>query len=106
MIVLYIVNEGASVQRCVYFSQVEPDGTYVKIAKNEKMTYGTMIFVRAMIVLDVAARGLAQACTIAVRYSCVRRQSELKPGYVTHTTASCSCYLPRSLHIKPEEKPY
>ncbi|ELT92563.1 hypothetical protein CAPTEDRAFT_167362 [Capitella teleta] len=59
---------------------VEPDGTYVRIAKNEKAAYSTMIFVRAMIVLEVATRGLAQACTIAVRYSCVRRQSELVPG--------------------------
>jgi len=40
-----------------------------------------MVFIRAMVVLDQAARGLAQAATIAVRYSCVRRQSELKPGY-------------------------
>ena len=49
-----------------------------------KLNYGTMVFVRAMIVLDPAARGLAQATTIAIRYSCVRRQSELKPGYNSH----------------------
>jgi acyl-CoA oxidase len=59
---------------------VEPDGTYKRIAKSEKAAYSTMIFVRAMIVLEVATRGLAQACTIAIRYSCVRRQSELVPG--------------------------
>ena len=47
---------------------------------NEKLSYGTMVFIRAMIVYDVAARNLAHACTIATRYSAVRRQSELKPG--------------------------
>lgn len=59
---------------------MEPDGTYVKVSKSEKAAYSTMIFVRAMIVLEVAAKGLGQACTIAIRYSCVRRQSELVPG--------------------------
>ena len=57
-----------------------PDGTYVKTAKSDKLGYGTMVFIRAMVVLDQAARGLAQASTIAIRYSCIRRQSELKPG--------------------------
>lgn len=57
-----------------------PDGTYRKLAKSDKLSYGPMVFVRAMIVLDQSARGLAQATTIAIRYSCIRRQSELKPG--------------------------
>ncbi len=61
-------------------AQVLPDGTYVQDSSNSKQSYGTMVFVRAMIAFDVAARGLAQACTIAVRYSAVRRQSEMKPG--------------------------
>lgn len=60
-------------------AQVLEDGTYIK-PKTERHAYGTMIFVRAMIVLDQAARGLAQAATIAIRYSCIRRQSELRPG--------------------------
>lgn len=60
--------------------QVLCDGTYVKNTTAVKLNYGAMVFVRAMIVWDQAARGLAQAVTIAVRYSCVRRQSELKPG--------------------------
>jgi len=60
--------------------QVLRDGTYLKNTTAEKLNYGTMVFIRAMVVLDQAARGLAQATTIAVRYSCVRRQSELKPG--------------------------
>ena len=56
------------------------DGTYIKNATAEKLNYGTMVMVRAMIIWDQAGRGLAQAVTIAIRYSCVRRQSELKPG--------------------------
>jgi len=68
--------------------QVLRDGTYVKNATAERLNYGTMVFVRAMIVWDQAARGLAQALTIAIRYSCVRRQSELRPGYAVY---SCVC---------------
>ncbi|CAD5125734.1 DgyrCDS13943 [Dimorphilus gyrociliatus] len=60
-------------------SRVEPDGTYIK-AKNSKLTYGTMVFVRSVLIRDVAALSLAQCATIAIRYSCVRRQSEIKPG--------------------------
>uniref|UniRef100_A0A0B8RV50 Acyl-coenzyme A oxidase n=1 Tax=Philothamnus irregularis TaxID=1899461 RepID=A0A0B8RV50_9SAUR len=59
-------------------AKVEPDGTYVK-PLNAKLTYGTMVFIRSFIVGD-AARSLAKACTIAIRYSAVRHQSELKPG--------------------------
>ena len=65
------------------------DGTYVKNTTVEKLSYGTMVFIRAMIILDQAARGLAQATTIAVRYSCVRRQSELRPGYMFHCHICC-----------------
>ncbi|KAM6468970.1 peroxisomal acyl-coenzyme A oxidase 1 isoform 5-T5 [Liasis olivaceus] len=59
-------------------AKVEPDGTYVK-PLNAKLTYGTMVFIRSIIVGD-AARSLARACTIAIRYSAVRHQSELQPG--------------------------
>ena len=59
--------------------QVLPDGRYVR-AKTNKLSYGTMVFVRSMIVADVSGKGLAAAVTIATRYSAVRRQSELKPG--------------------------
>ena len=58
-----------------------PDGTYVR-AKSNKLSYGTMVFVRSMIVADVSGKGLAAAVTIATRYSAVRRQSELNPGLV------------------------
>ncbi|XP_054026689.1 peroxisomal acyl-coenzyme A oxidase 1 isoform X2 [Dryobates pubescens] len=60
------------------YAQVEPDGTYVKPV-SDKLTYGTMVFIRSLIVGD-AARALSKACTIAIRYSAVRHQSELKPG--------------------------
>lgn len=60
------------------YAKVENDGTYVKPV-SDKLTYGTMVFIRAHIVGE-SARFLSKACTIAVRYSAVRRQSELKPG--------------------------
>ncbi|KAM7145870.1 peroxisomal acyl-coenzyme A oxidase 1 isoform 2-T2 [Macrochelys suwanniensis] len=60
------------------YAKVEPDGTYVK-PLSDKLTYGTMVFIRSHIVGD-SARSLSRACTIAIRYSSVRHQSELKPG--------------------------
>ncbi|EEB20498.1 Acyl-coenzyme A oxidase 1, peroxisomal, putative [Pediculus humanus corporis] len=59
-------------------SKVLEDGTYVK-APSSKLTYGTMMFVRVVLVKDAASM-LGKAVTIATRYSAVRRQSELKPG--------------------------
>ncbi|KRT79485.1 hypothetical protein AMK59_7150, partial [Oryctes borbonicus] len=52
------------------------DGSYVK-SPSSKLTYGTMIFVRVVIVQD-AANYLRKAATIAVRYSAVRHQSYIK----------------------------
>nr|XP_014342276.1 PREDICTED: peroxisomal acyl-coenzyme A oxidase 1 isoform X2 [Latimeria chalumnae] len=60
------------------YAKVEPDGTYVK-PPSDKLTYGTMVFIRSLIVGE-SARNLAKASTIAIRYSAVRHQSELKPG--------------------------
>lgn len=60
------------------YAQVKPDGTYVKPVSN-KLTYGTMVFVRSFLV-GAAAQSLSKACTIAIRYSAVRHQSEIKPG--------------------------
>ncbi|XP_015119156.1 probable peroxisomal acyl-coenzyme A oxidase 1 [Diachasma alloeum] len=57
-------------------SQVLEDGTYIK-PKTDKLTYGTMMFVRVVLVTDIA-RYLSKAVTIAVRYSAVRRQSQIK----------------------------
>ncbi|KAM5135159.1 peroxisomal acyl-coenzyme A oxidase 1 [Mantella aurantiaca] len=59
-------------------AKVEPDGTYVK-PLSDKLTYGTMVFIRSMIVGE-SARSLARACTIAIRYSAVRHQSEIRVG--------------------------
>jgi acyl-CoA oxidase len=56
------------------------DGTYVK-SPSDKLTYGTMMFVRVILLQDMAGY-LSKASTIAIRYSAVRRQSELKPGWV------------------------
>lgn len=53
----------------------------MKVARHGKLTYGTMVFVRVTLVGE-ASFNLAKAVTIAVRYSAVRRQSELRPGYV------------------------
>ncbi|KAG7175001.1 Peroxisomal acyl-coenzyme A oxidase 1-like 3, partial [Homarus americanus] len=59
-------------------SKVLEDGTYVKPA-NDKLAYGTMVFVRVAICFD-SYRQLQRAVTIATRYSAVRHQSELVPG--------------------------
>ncbi|KAM3958975.1 acyl-coenzyme A oxidase 1 [Aphomia sociella] len=58
-------------------AQVLKDGTF-KAGVNSKLTYGTMVYVRVIIVNNMANL-LARAVTIAVRYSAVRRQSKPKP---------------------------
>ncbi|KAL4217668.1 Peroxisomal acyl-coenzyme A oxidase 1 [Mactra antiquata] len=60
------------------YAKVEKDGTYVP-PSNMKLAYGSMVFIRALIVGD-CARSLAQACVITTRYSAVRRQTEIRPG--------------------------
>ncbi|XP_078506954.1 peroxisomal acyl-coenzyme A oxidase 1-like [Lissotriton helveticus] len=60
------------------YAQVEPNGAYVK-PLSDKLTYGTMVYIRTLTV-RAAAYSLSKACTIAIRYSAVRHQSELKPG--------------------------
>ena len=60
--------------------KVAPDGIYTKPLR-EKLGYGTMTRVRANLV-GYCAVALAKGVTIAVRYSAVRRQSEMRPGYV------------------------
>ncbi|ORY95705.1 acyl-CoA dehydrogenase/oxidase C-terminal [Syncephalastrum racemosum] len=55
------------------YSQVKPGtGEYVK-PPNAKLSYGTMVFVRANIVMGVRM-AIAKAVTIATRYSAVRQQ--------------------------------
>ncbi|XP_062402305.1 peroxisomal acyl-coenzyme A oxidase 1 isoform X2 [Sardina pilchardus] len=60
------------------YAKVEPDGTYHK-PPSSKLTYGTMVFIRSMIVGE-SSRALAKSSTIAIRYSSVRHQSEIRPG--------------------------
>ncbi|XP_049577730.1 peroxisomal acyl-coenzyme A oxidase 1 isoform X2 [Syngnathus scovelli] len=60
------------------YAKVDPDGTYFK-PPSDKLTYGTMVFIRSMIVGE-SARALAKSSTIAIRYSVVRHQSEIRPG--------------------------
>lgn len=59
-------------------NRVLEDGTYVK-APSSVLTYGTMMFVRVVIVKDMA-NYLSKAATIATRYSAVRRQSPIDPN--------------------------
>lgn len=59
-------------------NKVMADGTYVK-APSSVLTYGTMMFVRVVILRDVA-NYLSKAVTIATRYSAVRRQSPIDPN--------------------------
>ncbi|XP_042303823.1 peroxisomal acyl-coenzyme A oxidase 2-like [Sceloporus undulatus] len=61
------------------FSQVLPDGQYKKQG-SDKINYLTMIVVRVYMLRSEVVLTLLKACTIAIRYSAVRRQSELKPG--------------------------
>ncbi|XP_029040875.1 probable peroxisomal acyl-coenzyme A oxidase 1 [Osmia bicornis bicornis] len=56
-------------------SQVLEDGTYVK-ALSDKLTYGTMVFVRVMLVHDIV-NYLLKGVTITTRYSAVRRQGQI-----------------------------
>ena len=64
--------------RAVSSLQVKPDGTYIK-PPTAKITYGTMSYVRAGIVI-MSARSLAKTVTIATRYSVVRRQGQPDEG--------------------------
>jgi acyl-CoA oxidase len=61
-------------------SQVLPDGTYFK-PPTDKVTYGSLVYGRVML-FDTSAKLLAQAVTIAIRYSVVRRQTINRPGCV------------------------
>ncbi|XP_062581681.1 peroxisomal acyl-coenzyme A oxidase 1-like [Saccostrea cucullata] len=60
------------------YSKVLEDGTYVT-PPDQRIAYGTMVLIRAKIV-GMISSSLATACVIAVRYSAVRRQTEVSPG--------------------------
>lgn len=52
------------------------DGTF-KASPHSKLAYGTMVFVRVLIVND-SSNKLSRAAAISIRYSAVRKQSQLK----------------------------
>ncbi|XP_028031521.1 probable peroxisomal acyl-coenzyme A oxidase 1 [Bombyx mandarina] len=58
-------------------AKVLEDGTYVN-SPSSKLTYGTMMFVRVVLVNDMC-NYMAKAVTTATRYSAVRHQSQPKP---------------------------
>lgn len=80
---------------------MEPDGTYAK-PPSTKLTYGTMVFIRSMIVGD-SARCLAKSCTISIRYSAVRHQSEIRPGSVETNKCTQTVQGNSSKHCKTQE---
>ncbi|TKR72830.1 hypothetical protein L596_020225 [Steinernema carpocapsae] len=59
------------------YSKVLENGDYVA-PQHSKLGYGTMVFVRSVMIRDQSMQ-LAAAATIAIRYSAIRRQGELKP---------------------------
>ncbi|OWF50076.1 peroxisomal acyl-coenzyme A oxidase 1-like [Mizuhopecten yessoensis] len=62
------------------YAKVAEDGAFtVSTNEGSRLTYGTMLFVRAMIVSGTSTV-LGMACTVATRYSAVRRQTEVSPG--------------------------
>uniref|UniRef100_A0A8B9VIR2 Acyl-coenzyme A oxidase n=1 Tax=Anas zonorhyncha TaxID=75864 RepID=A0A8B9VIR2_9AVES len=61
------------------FCEVQPDGTYIRRG-SQKINYFTMTTVRVSLLSDEVILPLMKACTIAIRYSAVRRQSKLNPG--------------------------
>lgn len=70
-------------------AQVKTDGTYIK-SPSSVLTYGTMMFVRVVILRDVS-NYLSKAVTIVTRYSAIRRQSpidpnEAEPQVIDHVT--------------------
>jgi len=86
-------------------AKVMEDGTFVKSPSNV-LTYGTMMFVRVVILRDVA-NYLSKAVTIVTRYSSVRRQSpidptEREPQVIDHVTQQYKVYpnIARVLVIK------
>ncbi|KAJ1949766.1 hypothetical protein IWQ62_006681, partial [Dispira parvispora] len=54
------------------FAKVTRDGRYIR-PSNAKLTYGTMVYVRQLIVRNCAF-GLAKAATVATRYCATRQQ--------------------------------
>ncbi|KAH7697627.1 Protein ACOX-1 b, partial [Aphelenchoides avenae] len=60
------------------FAKVLPDGTYVPPI-HDKLGYSSMTYIRSTMIRTMAQL-LARAAVISVRYSCVRRQGEIREG--------------------------
>lgn len=78
-------------------AKITEDGTFIK-PKASVLTYGTMMFVRVVIIRDMASY-LSKAVTIATRYSCVRRQSQINPKepeiqIIDHVTQQYKLFVP------------
>ncbi|KAI6223755.1 Acyl-CoA oxidase dehydrogenase and Acyl-CoA oxidase domain containing protein [Aphelenchoides fujianensis] len=58
------------------YAKVNPNGEYVP-PKHSKLGFGSMVFVRSIMIRDQAMQ-LGAACTIATRYSAIRRQGVIK----------------------------
>ena len=63
---------------CTFLAQVLPSGEYVP-PPHKKLNFGSMVWVRSVMNTDQALHA-ARAATIAIRYSCVRRQGTVEPG--------------------------
>ncbi|XP_067854919.1 peroxisomal acyl-coenzyme A oxidase 2-like isoform X2 [Heptranchias perlo] len=78
----YLIMQNVHIPRenmlCRY-SEVTPDGSYIKQG-SDRINYISMVCTRARILSKELVPALSKACVIAIRYSVVRRQSELKPG--------------------------
>ena len=81
----YASFDGVEIPRrnmAMRFSQVDEQGKYKKTAVSpaaSKIAYITMMQVRALIVMG-SGKALAQACTITIRYSAVRKQGFAQDG--------------------------
>jgi acyl-CoA oxidase len=79
-------------------SRLDRDGSYHPAVHN-KLTYGTMILIRNKMSRTVGFQ-LAQAITIATRYSIVREQGTLEGGAITPTTEETSIIHYRTQHSR------
>lgn len=61
------------------FAQVLPDGTYMKLGTPQS-NYLSMVVTRVELLLGEITPLLQKACVIAIRYSVIRRQSQLRPS--------------------------
>ncbi|XP_008839418.1 peroxisomal acyl-coenzyme A oxidase 2 [Nannospalax galili] len=61
------------------FAEVLPDGTYRRLGAPQS-NYLAMVVTRVQLLLDGILPYLQKACVIAVRYSVIRRQSQIRPS--------------------------